>query len=256
MCACVLVVALAASLGAHLPVRHVASSRAHVRAMSSRFPGGGRADGTVGGAVAGAALGGLLGGPLGMLLGAQLGRVVGSGAAEQRAEVARLERMGLTRADLQGAQEIVANLAEATESMQLVADAASGARARTRTLSEEADAAYAKAGQALADGDEAGARRWLERREDARAKLAQAQITEAEAEERVVQMRVAIDALTVRAAEMQAAINRTVAASTALRASDEREQQSGRSAFAEPTALDELPVPRDSLEARFRELER
>lgn len=240
-------------------------ARARVRAMSPWQPGGGRGGdnrpGRVPGlksTIAGAAIGGLLAGPLGALLGGRVGGSFGADAARQRDERARLASLGLTPADLAAAQEVVNDYKEAEESLQIVADAADAARARAAALADEAEAAYASAREALAGGDERGARAWLERREAAGARTERARADAADAEARVRQMEQAVESLARRALDVEGVIARTVVASTARRAADEAaERRAGDSALADERWAQGAPFEPslDPWEARFRELE-
>lgn len=246
----------------------------HVVAMSSWRPGGGAGKNgplpefgsDLKGTFAGAAIGGLLGGPLGALLGGQVGNSLGTNAAREREERTRLASLGLTSTDLKAAQEVVNDFKEAEASLQVVADAADAARTHAAALAEDVDAAYASARQALADGDEQSARRWLERREAASERLERARAEVADAEARVRQMEQAAQSLARRALEIEAIIARTVTASSERRAAEELDdsrwgsasRRASDSALAdEPWATTSSPLeePLDPWEARFRKLE-
>ncbi|KAJ1617594.1 hypothetical protein T492DRAFT_1098523 [Pavlovales sp. CCMP2436] len=241
------------SVCARFASRAAAAPRARVTAAEKRGP-----DFAARGAgIAGAVAGGLLLGPLGVFFGAQLGANFGGNREAANAELQRLERMGLSPKDLALLQEVVRDVKEADESLQLVADAANGARARVEALESEASVAYTEAGDALGAGDEAGARRWLERRERAQESLARAREIAVDADARVSQMQASAGQLQQRAEELSQLTSRTIAAAAEARraAADERDGRSGSGAAGREQASDTLP-PADSWEARFRDLER
>jgi hypothetical protein len=183
---------------------------------------------------------------------------VGASAAEQRAEAARLERMGLTRADIDAAQAIATELSELAESLQMVTDAADLESAHVQKLVSDMDEAYIQAQAMMIAGDEVAARKYLERRESAREQLEVARANEEAARDRVAQVSAAGKALAARAAEMQALVSRTVTASAARRL--DNIDQDGRariSSFEQDGSPPEDPLDSlDPIEARFRKLER
>lgn len=202
-----------------------------------------------GGAIGGAVLGGLLAGPFGAFWGAQLGASVGVSNAEKRQAQRSLERMGLRPEDLQLAQEVATDLREAEEALKMVGDVADAQKKRVAALQADAEKAYAKARDCLADGDESGARRWLERRSDLQAATTRATEELAESDERTRTMQQNVLALAERAAKIELLMSRSVSAASEARRSAPDDVPRGESAAASYEPLE------DPLEARFRELE-
>ena len=172
----------------------------------------GEGDG-VGGAVGGAVLGGLLAGPFGAVFGAQLGGAFGAERGARKAEDARLDSMGLSREVRAAAAAAAADLAEAEEGLKLVQQALSSARSLEAQHEASAARFYASAEGALKAGDEAEARLFLERRQQAKTQMATAQIEVQQATNRVRTMEDAVAAATERIMTVEAAMTKAAAVS-------------------------------------------
>jgi len=201
----------------------------------------------LGGAVGGAVVGGMLLGPFGAIFGSQ----IGSNMASRKAATEQLERMGLSRDMIKGAQELMEELQTMEKGAQEVRDAYQNQAQRALQLEQDAEKFYEKAKAAVEAGDDDTAREMLEKRKRAQADL-EKQIEQVKlARSRRDQMDGAVEAMARRANEYEQLMKRSMDASAVANAIEQGDDDSIKMWLegnpAEP--------PPDSLEAKFRALE-
>lgn len=171
-----------------------------------------RASGGAGETVAGAVLGGMLLGPFGALFGAQIGAGFGANNAIDRARKEEMQRLGVTEEMLATAQECGLALERSNEGLQATQDSLRTQQSLARMLDKDAADIYERARKALEDGNEERAKQLLFQRSQTQDKLKGVLLQCAEAKKRLEQMEDNVAAIERRAKEVEALLQRTVAA--------------------------------------------
>ena len=170
------------------------------------------ATGGTGETVAGAVLGGMLLGPFGALFGAQIGAGFGANNAIDRARKEEMKRLGVTEEMLATAQECGLALERSNEGLQATQDSLRTQQSLARMLDKDAADIYDKAKKALEDGNEERAKDLLFQRNQTQDKLKGVLLQCAEAKKRLEQMEDNVAAIERRAKEVEALLQRTIAA--------------------------------------------
>ena len=170
------------------------------------------ATGGTGETVAGAVLGGMLLGPFGALFGAQIGAGFGANNAIDRARKEEMKRLGVTEEMLATAQECGLALERSNEGLQATQDSLRTQQSLARMLDKDAADIYEKAKKALEDGNEERAKDLLFQRSQTQDKLKGVLLQCAEAKKRLEQMEDNVAAIERRAKEVEALLQRTIAA--------------------------------------------
>jgi len=179
------------------------------------------AKGGAGETVAGAVLGGFLLGPFGALFGAQIGAGFGANNAQNRARKEEMERLGITDEMLASAQECGLALERSMEGLTAVQDSLNTQQSFARILDKDADELYDKAKRAMETGDEEQAKKFLFDRTQTQKKLKEVLLQCVEAKKRLEQMESNVASIERRAKEVEALLQRTIAAKTTQKFSTE-----------------------------------
>lgn len=171
-----------------------------------------KAIGSGGETVAGAVLGGLLLGPVGAIFGASIGRGVGSNNSVEKARKAELERIGITEEMLTSAQECGMALERSMEGLTATQDSLQTQQSLARMFDKDVTDTYEKAKKALENGDEDKAKTLLFERTKMQEKLKSVLMQCAEAKKRLEQMENNVASIERRAKEVEALLQRTIAA--------------------------------------------
>lgn len=173
-----------------------------------------KAKGGAGETVAGALLGGLLLGPFGALFGAQIGAGFGANNAIDRAKKEEMQRLGITQEMLDTAQECGLALERSMEGLKATQDSLQTQQSFARVLDREATDLYEKAKKALEENNEEKARDLLFERSKTQDKLKDVLLQCAEAKKRLEQMETNVASIERRAKEVEALLQRNIAAKT------------------------------------------
>ncbi|XRA99192.1 hypothetical protein NFJ02_06g128910 [Pycnococcus provasolii] len=198
-----------------------------VRRASNKSPGGGGNE-DVKGVLGGAVLGGLIAGPFGAILGSQIGGSMGANKKFNRqvqdAEENELRRMGVTREQVEQAQELANDLADAEDAARVLALDADRLNTDVNNLKLIADQAYADAEEAVKTGDDDAARSHLGRRAEANRRLQGMESDADDARRRADQARRGVDQLAeaVRIFERQIMAQKADAAQERIRSATEK----------------------------------
>jgi hypothetical protein len=172
-----------------------------------------RATGQGGGSMAaGAVLGGLIGGPFGALFGAQIGANLGLKNAVNKARKEEMERLGITQEMLDAAEEIGLALQQTLEGMEATKASLQTHQTLARRLDSDARELYDKAKAAMERNDEEAAKNFLLRRSREQESLKKILTLCVEEKKRLEIMESNVDALQVRAMEVEGMLQRTVGA--------------------------------------------
>uniref|UniRef100_A0A7S3B451 Uncharacterized protein n=1 Tax=Haptolina ericina TaxID=156174 RepID=A0A7S3B451_9EUKA len=129
-----------------------------------------------------------------------------------------MARMGLDKELRTLATTVASELAEAEEGLTLTEQAVRSCRAVEERFEASAATSYAAAQAALVAGDEDGARAHLVERSAVNQRLAEAKLQTVDAEARVERMRISLDALAQRAAQVETLMGRAVSGALESRA--------------------------------------
>jgi hypothetical protein len=172
-----------------------------------------RATGQGGGSMAaGAVLGGLIGGPFGALFGAQIGANLGLKNAVNKARKEEMERLGITQEMLDAAEEIGLALQQTLEGMEATKASLQTHQTLARRLDSDARELYDKAKASMERNDEEAAKNFLLRRSREQESLKKILTLCVEEKKRLEIMENNVDALQVRAMEVEGMLQRTVGA--------------------------------------------
>jgi hypothetical protein len=166
----------------------------------------------VGGTAAGAILGGLLLGPFGTLFGASVGSSWGARQALDRARQEEMERLGVTPEMLEAAREIGLTLEQSMDGLRATQESLGTLQRIARRLDAENTELYAKATQAVTDGDDTMARKYLLERTAIEEKLKKTLTECADEKKRFSRMERNVEALEERAREIERLLSRSVGA--------------------------------------------
>ena len=147
-----------------------------------------------------------------MLFGAQIGANMGARKAIDRARKEEMEKLGITQDMLDAAEEVGLALEQSSEGLSASRASLETQQALARRLESDSDELLRKAKEAIASGDEEGARALLLRRHDDQEKLVKVLKFCSEERKRVKIMEENVEALERRALEVQSLLQRTMGA--------------------------------------------
>ena len=150
----------------------------------------------------------------GALFGAQIGANIGSKNALTRARKDEMERLGVNQDMLDAAQECGLALKESMEGLKAAQASLETQQSLARILDRDASELYERAKEKLTSGDEEAARTYLMRRNENLDKLKKVLQLCAEERKRTEMMEKNVEAIKLRALEVEALLQRTVGAKT------------------------------------------
>jgi phage shock protein A len=171
-----------------------------------------KAQGGTGETLAGAVLGGMLLGPFGALFGAQIGANLGANKALEKARKEEMKRLGVTEEMLNTAQDCGLALERSIEGLKATQDSLQTQQSFAKILDRDASDLYDKAKAALEANNEEQAKDLLFARSQVQEKLKGVLIQCAEAKKRLETMENNVAAIERRAKEVEALLQRTIAA--------------------------------------------
>lgn len=163
---------------------------------------------------AGVLLGGLVGGPFGALFGASIGANMGKQRALDNARKDEMARMGVTEDMLKTAEEVGADLERGIDGLKATRNSLETQQSFARRLSSNEEDLYEKANDALKEGDEERAKKYLFDRQQLQQKLKKVLLACAEDKRRLETMERNVQILEERAMEVEALLRRSVGAKT------------------------------------------
>lgn len=150
----------------------------------------------------------------GALFGASIGSNFGARNAVDRARKEEMERLGLSQDMLDIAQDIGSALEKSTEGLQAVQNSLETQQRFAKRLDADVTDLYERAKVALANSEDALARKLLMERTDAQEKLKKALMNCAQEKDRLKKMQENISQLERRALEIDSLLRRNVSAKT------------------------------------------
>jgi hypothetical protein len=173
------------------------------------------ADKGVGGSIAaGAVLGGLIAGPFGALWGASIGSSLGVKSALDKSKKEEMERLGITQEMLDAAEDVALALQQSMEGMEATKESLQTHQSLARRIDSDASELYEKAKNAMTDGNEEEARKFLLKRTTEQESLKKVLQLCAEEKKRLEIMEDNVKQLQKRAMEVEGLLQRTVGAKT------------------------------------------
>ena len=171
-------------------------------------------NGVGGSMAAGAVLGGLIAGPFGALWGASIGSSFGVRSALNKAKKEEMERLGITQEMLDAAEDVALALQQSMEGMEATKESLQTHQSLARRIDSDASELYEKAKNAMADGNEEEARKFLLKRTNEQESLKRVLKLCAEEKKRLGIMEDNVKQLQKRAMEVEGLLQRTVGAKT------------------------------------------